>query len=103
MVALGDNIRKARKNMSRAFYLLYDYSDDKYKKIQDKEDVIDNTAGYILAKKTGDMALKGDLIATLYTTDKPEALEPAAELMLSATGFWKQAPEQMPLILDIIE
>ncbi|MBR5730392.1 MAG: pyrimidine-nucleoside phosphorylase, partial [Firmicutes bacterium] len=68
-----------------------------------KEDVIDNTAGYILAKKTGDMALKGDLIATLYTTDKPEALEQAAELMLSATGFWKQAPEQMPLILDVIE
>ena len=50
-----------------------------------------------------DMALKGDLIATLYTTDKPEALEQAAELMLSSTGFWKQAPEQMPLILDVIE
>ncbi len=39
--AVGSMARKARKNMSRAFYLLYDYSDDKYKKIQDKEDVID--------------------------------------------------------------
>ena len=68
-----------------------------------KEDKIDNTAGFVLAKKTGDMALKGDLIATLYTTDKPEALEQAAELMLSSTGFWKEAPEQMPLILDVIE
>ena len=35
--------------------------------------------------------------------DKPEALEQAAELMLSSTGFWKEAPEQMPLILDVIE
>ena len=47
--------------------------------------------------------LKGELIATLYTTDKPEALEPAAELMLASTGFWKEPPEQMPLILSIIE
>ncbi len=39
--AVSSMARKARKNMSRAFYLLYDYSDDKYKKIQDKEDVID--------------------------------------------------------------
>ena len=68
-----------------------------------KEDKIDNTAGFVLAKKTGEMALKGDLIATLYTTDKPEALESAAELMLSATGQWKEVPEQMPLILDVLE
>lgn len=39
--AVSSMARKARKNMSRAFYLLYDYSDDKYKKIQEKEDVID--------------------------------------------------------------
>ena len=68
-----------------------------------KEDRIDNTAGYVLAKKTGDLALKGDLIATLYTTDKKAALQDAAEMMLSATGFWKEPPEQMPLILDVIE
>ena len=68
-----------------------------------KEDRIDNTAGYILAKKTGDMALKGELIATLYTTDKPEALEKAAEMMLSATGFWKQPPKEIPLILGTVE
>ena len=68
-----------------------------------KEDRIDNTAGYVLAKKTGDLALKGDLIATLYTTDKKAALQDAAEMMLSATGFWKEPPEQMPLIIGIVE
>ena len=68
-----------------------------------KEDHIDNTAGYVLAKKTGDLVLKGELIATLYTTEKKEALEQAAELMISATGFWKEAPEEIPLILGTVE
>ncbi len=68
-----------------------------------KEDRIDNTAGYILAKKTGEMALKGDLIATLYTTEKPEMLQQAADLMISATGFWKEAPEPVPLVLGTVE
>ncbi len=68
-----------------------------------KEDKIDNTAGFVLAKKTGEMALKGELIATLYTTEKKEALEKAAELMLESTGFWKEAPEEKPLILGVVE
>ena len=49
------------------------------------------------------MALKGDLIATLYTTEKPEMLQQAADLMISATGFWKEAPEPVPLILGTVE
>lgn len=39
--AVSSMARKSRKNMSRAFFLLYDYSDEQYRKIQDKEDIID--------------------------------------------------------------
>ena len=46
---------------------------------------------------------RGDVIATLYTTDKPQALEEAAEMMLSATVFSEEAPDPVPLILGIIE
>ena len=48
--------RKARKNLSRAFELIYDYSDDKYRVIQNKEDVIDHyedKLGTYLVKLTG--------------------------------------------------
>ena len=68
-----------------------------------KEDKIDNTAGFVLAKKTGDLVFKGDVIATLYTTEKKEALERAAKLMLSATALWKEQPEKMPLVLGSVE
>ena len=66
-------------------------------------DKIDMTAGFILEKKTGDAVLEGEKIATLYTTDKPEMLEKAAELMLSATEFSKEAPKKRPLIFEVIE
>ena len=68
-----------------------------------KEDKIDNTAGFVLERKTGDLVFKGDVIATLYTTEKKEALERAAKLMLSATAFWKEQPEKMPLVLGSVE
>ena len=68
-----------------------------------KDDKIDPAAGFILKKKTGDAVRRGDVIATLYTTDKPQALEEAAEMMLSATVFSEEAPEPVPLILGIIE
>ena len=68
-----------------------------------KEDKIDNTAGFVLERKTGDLVFKGDVIATLYTTEKKEALECAAKLMLSATAFWKEQPEKMPLVLGSVE
>ena len=66
------------------------------------EDKIDNTAGFILRKKTGDYAETGDVIAELYTTDKPEMLEKASELMLQSTVFAKDAPESIPLIINTI-
>ena len=68
-----------------------------------KEDKIDNTAGFVLERKTGDLVFKGDVIATLYTTEKKEALERAAKLMLSATALWKEQPEKMPLVLGSVE
>ncbi len=68
-----------------------------------KEDKIDNTAGFVLERKTGDLVFKGDVIATLYTTEKKEALERAARLMLSATALWKEQPEKMPLVLGSVE
>jgi pyrimidine-nucleoside phosphorylase len=68
-----------------------------------KDDKIDPAAGFILKKKTGDAVRRGDVIATLYTTDKPQALEEAAEMMLSATVFSEEAPDPVPLILGIIE
>ncbi|MBR7070579.1 MAG: Na/Pi cotransporter family protein [Clostridia bacterium] len=48
--------RKARKNLSRAIELLYDYSDDRYQVIQNKEDIIDkyeDKLGTYLVKLTG--------------------------------------------------
>ena len=66
------------------------------------KDKIDNTAGFILARKTGDAVCSGDVLATLYTSDKPEMLEKAAELMLSATEFSQTAPERIPLIINTI-
>ena len=65
-------------------------------------DRIDNTAGFVLAKKTGDAVRRGDVLAVLYTSEKPEILEKAAELMLSATEFSWKAPEKIPLIINTV-
>lgn len=48
--------RKSRKNLARAFDLMYNYSDDKFKVIQNKEEVIDryeDKLGTYLVKLTG--------------------------------------------------
>ena len=66
------------------------------------EDKIDMTAGFVLEKKTGDKVKKGETIAELFTTEKPEMLEKAAQLMLSATEFSKTAPKVRPLVFDIL-
>lgn len=54
--AVSSMARKARKNMSRAFFLLYDYSDEQYNKIQAKEEIIDkyeDKLGTYIVKITG--------------------------------------------------
>ena len=67
-----------------------------------KNDRIDPTAGIILAVRVGDLVTEGDLLATLYTTEKPSALPSAADAVLSAVAVSESAPAPIPLIYKII-
>ena len=67
-----------------------------------KEDVIDFAAGIYLNKKTGDFVNKGDVIATLYT-EKPETFDAAEKRLLAATVMSDTKPQEMPLILSVVE
>ncbi len=65
--------KKARKNLSRAFDLMYSYSDDKFKVIQNKEEVIDryeDKLGTYLVKLTGQemSAEQGRVISKILHT-----------------------------------
>ena len=68
-----------------------------------KEDVIDLTAGIYLHKKVGDAIQVGDALATLYTTEKPEALNVAQQTLLNATTITPDAPQKRPLIFGVVE
>ncbi len=67
-----------------------------------KEDTIDPAAGILLCKKTGDFVKKGDVLAVLYA-DKQGAFAASEERLLQATHMGKQAPENAPLVLDVVE
>ena len=67
-----------------------------------KEDVIDPTAGMILHAKTGDAVVKGQPIATLYTS-RAELLDAAEEKLLASTEIGAEAPEARPLIFGVVE
>lgn len=67
-----------------------------------KEDAIDFTAGIVLSKKTGDFVRRGELLATLHTTEKREALETAAEKIRAATVFSDFPPERRPLVFSVL-
>ena len=67
-----------------------------------KEDVIDFAAGIYLNKKTGDFVNKGDVIATLYT-EKPETFDAAEKRLLAATVMSDTKPQEMPLVLSVVE
>jgi len=67
-----------------------------------KEDRIDNSAGIVVAKKTGDPVKAGDIIATMYTTEKPQAFREAERIFLEATDIRGEAPEPKPLIIRTI-
>lgn len=67
-----------------------------------KEDVIDMAAGVILCKKTGDRVEKGDVIATLYSSSQ-KGFAAASEKLLTATRIGERPPENLPLILDVVE
>ena len=66
-----------------------------------KEDEIDDSAGILVCKKTGDAVKKGEILATLYTNDAA-AVEPAAKRYLNALTVGPKAPEKTDLIFDII-
>lgn len=67
-----------------------------------KEDVIDSTAGIILKKKFGDYVNKGDVIATMYSSNST-AFASSRKKFLDSTKMGAEAPVKRPLILDIVE
>ncbi len=67
-----------------------------------KEDVIDFTAGIVLCAKRGDYIKKGDTLAVLYS-GKESGFAAAKERLLAATRIEKEAPAEIPLILDVVE
>ncbi len=67
-----------------------------------KADVIDPTAGIILAAKTGDAVTEGQVIATLYTSDKSR-LDAAEARLLAATEIGPEKPAARPLIVDVVD
>ncbi len=68
-----------------------------------KEDSIDYTAGIYLHAKVGAFVRMGEKIATLYTTEHPDAFGAAEEKLLSSTVLSSTAPAKRPLIFDVIE
>lgn len=65
-------------------------------------DVIDHSAGILLAKKNGDYVSKGELIATIYSSDKVKASS-AERILLSAYKCSDTPIEVSDLILGIIK
>ena len=66
-----------------------------------KEDEIDYGAGIVLEKKMPDKLSRGDLIATLYSSDEGK-FEGAESLLLSAITLSDEIPEKKPLIYDFV-
>ena len=66
------------------------------------EDKIDFAAGIKLVKKTGDKVKKGDVIAVLYSDDE-KRFSSAEKCFIKATHITDTKPEDVPLILDIVE
>jgi pyrimidine-nucleoside phosphorylase len=67
-----------------------------------KEDVIDFAAGIMLKAKTGDFVKKGDVIAVLYS-DNESGFDGAEARLLAATRIGKEKPQEMPLVLDVVQ
>ena len=67
-----------------------------------KEDAIDPTAGIYLCAKTGDYLEKGAPIAILYTS-KDISFAAAEQRLRNATKIEDIKPQEIPLILDVVE
>lgn len=66
------------------------------------EDAIDYGAGIWLNKKSGDAVKKGDVIATLYSSDK-KRLSDGAELFKQAVRLSKKKPAPYKIVKEIIK
>lgn len=66
-----------------------------------KDGEIDLTAGIVIKKKTGDYVRRGEVIATLYTSDD-EKLAQGEKLYLSSLSFSENMPEKKPLIYKTV-
>ncbi len=65
------------------------------------DDVIDNTAGILLLKKTGARVRRGDVIAKLFTSD-PQKVDQARDILIRSVVYTEKAPRKKPLVLDRI-
>lgn len=68
---------------------------------ENKEALIDFSAGIMLYKKTGDKIFKGEKLATLFTNNKI-SLEDAEKMYRSALFVSSVNPERKPLIYKVI-
>ncbi|MBQ4616764.1 MAG: thymidine phosphorylase [Clostridia bacterium] len=67
-----------------------------------KGDALDMSAGLMLHKKTGDAVQQGELLCTLYASDKTR-FDAAEAAFLQAVTIESTAPAPLPLILDIVK
>ncbi|MBR7141807.1 MAG: pyrimidine-nucleoside phosphorylase [Clostridia bacterium] len=67
-----------------------------------KEDKIDFCAGITLSKKRGDSVKKGEVIATLYTSN-PSSLDKAEEKLLASTVISLSRPQSNPIVYKVVE
>jgi pyrimidine-nucleoside phosphorylase len=67
-----------------------------------KDDEIDYGAGIVLSKKMGSYVNKGDLLATIYTSDINK-VEKSEEMLLSAYTISDKKPSENDIIYKIIE
>lgn len=67
-----------------------------------KDDEIDYGAGIVLSKKIGDYIHIGDVLATIYTSDK-DKIQDSEKMLLSAYTIKKEKPIREDIIYKIIE
>lgn len=67
-----------------------------------KEDKIDFCAGITLSKKRGDSVKKGEVIATLYTSN-PSSLDKAEEKLIASTVISSARPQGNPIVYKVVE
>ncbi len=66
------------------------------------EDVIDMSAGIVLAKKVGAKVTRGDLLCTVYTNKTPEEYLPVLDEIRQAYAYSDEKVEELPVIREII-